>query len=111
NPLALKISNETKVGAVTVISIALLIVGFNLLKGRNLFSRSTTLFVKYDSVDGLAAANPVKVNGLPIVHVPDMENLGPGEGQILVQLTIKPGIHIPKNSTAAIVSADLLGTK
>ena len=33
----MKITNETKIGALTSIAIALLILGFNFLKGKDLF--------------------------------------------------------------------------
>ena len=34
----MKITNETKIGALTSISIVFLILGFNFLKGKDLFS-------------------------------------------------------------------------
>ena len=34
----MKISNETKIGALTIIAIVLLFLGFNFLKGKNLFN-------------------------------------------------------------------------
>jgi phospholipid/cholesterol/gamma-HCH transport system substrate-binding protein len=39
----MKISNETKVGTLTAISITLLILGFNFLKGKNLFNKKATM--------------------------------------------------------------------
>lgn len=107
----MKISNELKVGALTAVSIALLIIGFNLLKGRNFLSRNTDLYAVYDNVDGLAPANPVKVNGLTVGTVSSLGILSGQQGKILVQLSVQPGIKIPSNSIATIVSADLLGSK
>jgi phospholipid/cholesterol/gamma-HCH transport system substrate-binding protein len=107
----LKISNETKIGALAVIAVALLIIGFNILKGNNLFSRTQTLYALYDNVSGLAPANPVQVNGLKIGTVTNLEVTNSGVDQIRVKLSIQPGIDIPQNSVARIVSADLLGSK
>lgn len=111
NTLVLKISNETKIGALTVIAVALLLIGFNLLKGNNLFSRSKTVYALYSNVSGLAPADPVQVNGLKIGTVTSLQVTSKGVDQILVKLSIQPGINIPQNSVARIVSADLLGTK
>lgn len=107
----MKISNETKIGALTVIAVALLIIGFNLLKGNNLFSRSKTLYAIYDNVSGLAPANPVEVNGLKIGSVNGLTVSNGNVNKIMVRLTIQPGFEIPQNSVARIVSADLLGSK
>jgi phospholipid/cholesterol/gamma-HCH transport system substrate-binding protein len=107
----LKIANETKIGVLTVIAVALLVMGFNLLKGNALFSRSTTLYAVYDNVSGLAPANPVEVNGLKIGSVNSLTVVNGNVDQIRVRLTIQPGVDIPQNSVARIVSADLLGSK
>jgi len=39
----MKLTNETKIGALAAISIALLILGFNFLKGRNLFQKKNVI--------------------------------------------------------------------
>jgi phospholipid/cholesterol/gamma-HCH transport system substrate-binding protein len=41
----MKISNETKVGALTAVSITLLILGFNFLKGKNVFKKKATMYL------------------------------------------------------------------
>lgn len=107
----MKISNETKIGALAVVAIALLIIGFNLLKGNNLFSSSKTLYALYDNVGGLTVASPVQVNGLKIGTVNDLEVTSASADKICVALTIQPGINIPQNSVARIISSDILGSK
>lgn len=107
----MKLSNETKVGALLVVAIALLILGFNLLKGNDIFSSDTTLYAVYHDVDGLAAANPVNVNGLKVGSVSSLNVMDEHAGGILVKLTIKSDLSIPTNSVAKIVSSDLLGSK
>lgn len=107
----LKVSNETKVGVLTAISIVLLILGFNLLKGKSLFSRDKTIYAIYDNVQGVAPANPVRINGLNVGSVTDLSVMDERVGKILVTMTIQKGIQIPKNSVASIISSDLLGTK
>ena len=62
----MKISNETKVGAITVISVAVLILGFSFLKGKKLWSKDTMLIGKYGNVQGLQNSNPIMINGLQV---------------------------------------------
>lgn len=92
-------------------AVALLVIGFNLLKGNDLFSRSRTLYAVFDNVSGLAPANPVEVNGLKIGTVTNLEVARDNVSEIRVKLSMQPGIDIPRNSVARIVSADLLGSK
>ena len=107
----MKVSNETKIGALTAISITLLIIGFNLLKGKTLFRSEKTIYAIYTNVDGLAAADEVQVSGLTVGSVSGLEVMDRNVGRILVQLSIKKDINIPVNSVASIINADLLGTK
>lgn len=106
----LKVSNETKVGIITTVAIVMLIIGFNLLKGKNLFSHSFTIYAKYNQVNGLQPANAVQVNGLNVGSVSRLDLMDKNAGQILVALRITKDIDIPKN-TIARISSDLLGTK
>ncbi len=108
----MKVSNETKIGALTAISITLLIIGFNLLNGKSLFrSGEKTIYAVYTNVDGLSAADAVQVSGLTVGSVSGLEVMDRNVGRILVRLSIKKDINIPVNSIASIISADLLGTK
>ncbi len=104
----MKITNETKVGAITIISVAVLILGFNFLKGKKLWSKDTMITGKYGNVQGLQNSNPVIINGLQVGTVykitteKDMR-------EILVDLNITKDINIPKNSIA-IIKANPIGT-
>ncbi|NLR62110.1 MCE family protein [Chitinophaga polysaccharea] len=106
----LKLSNETKVGVLTVLGITLLVLGFNLLKGKSLFSHNKTIYAVYKQVNGLQPANAVQVNGLVVGSVSNLEVMGKDASRILVTITITKKIDLPRNSVARI-SSDLLGTK
>ncbi|WP_346318236.1 MlaD family protein [Chitinophaga sp. YIM B06452] len=108
--MMLKINNETKVGILTTVAIVLLILGFNILKGRSLFSNKKTIYAVYQQVNGLQPSNAVMVNGLAIGSVLSLEVMDKRAGRILVTLQINKDIEIPKNSVARI-SSDLLGTR
>jgi phospholipid/cholesterol/gamma-HCH transport system substrate-binding protein len=105
----LKISNETKVGILAALAIAIFIVGYNFLKGNDIFSSENEFYAKYDKVDGLAVSKPVLVNGYQVGRVSALtlqEN-----GQILAQFKIDPQYAIPTNTVARLESTDLLGSK
>ncbi|WP_214229321.1 MlaD family protein [Pedobacter sp. B4-66] len=105
----MKIANETKVGILAAFSIALLIIGYNFLKGNAIFSSETVLYAKYSRVDGLAVSKPVLINGYQIGRVDKLQLLT--DGSILATLKIKGKYEIPRNSVAKLESTDLLGSK
>lgn len=104
----MKISNETKVGALTAIAIVVLILGFNYLKGRNLTQRSDTLYAIFPSVRGLAVSNAVLINGLQVGKVSDMRETDKNLSGIIIGINLTKDINIPKNSVVTITS-ELLG--
>ncbi len=97
----MKISNETKVGALTAIAITLLVLGFNFLKGKTFFSKSRTLYAKYTNVQGLANSNPVMINGLQVGTVFSITT-DKNMKVILVNMNITKDVNIPVNSVAYI---------
>ncbi|MET1055209.1 MAG: MlaD family protein [Pedobacter sp.] len=105
----MKIANETKVGILAAFSIAVLIIGYNFLKGNSIFSSETVLYARYARVDGLAVSKPVLINGFQIGRV-DKLVLQPN-GEIVATLKIKGKYDIPKNSIARLEGTDLLGSK
>lgn len=105
----MKISNETKVGALTAIAITVLILGFNFLKGKDLGGGATRLYVVFPDVEGLLVSYPVVVNGLQIGKVTALQEKDPNMTGVVVTLSITRNVNIPRNSVAAI-SSELLAT-
>jgi phospholipid/cholesterol/gamma-HCH transport system substrate-binding protein len=105
----MKISNETKVGALTAIAITLLILGFNFLKGKSLFDKTTQIYAVFPTVEGLTPSNPVTVNGLQVGTVSKLVEKDQNVTGVVVVMNLTKDIHIPKNSIASI-NASLLGT-
>jgi phospholipid/cholesterol/gamma-HCH transport system substrate-binding protein len=105
----MKISNETKIGALTAVAITILILGYSFLRGNDLFSGSNKYYAIYRSVDGLSVSKPVLVNGFPIGRVSKM-SLRP-DGKTIVELKVEDKYKIPSNTMAKLVSTDLLGGK
>jgi phospholipid/cholesterol/gamma-HCH transport system substrate-binding protein len=104
-----KIKNETKVGVLAAFAIALLIIGYNFLKGNSIFSTETELYARYNQVDGLGVSKPVLINGFQIGRVDKLE-LQPN-GTIIATLKISDKYDIPNNTIARLESTDLLGGK
>ncbi|MBB2145034.1 MCE family protein [Pedobacter sp. LMG 31464] len=105
----MKIKNETKVGVLAAFAIALLIIGYNFLKGNSIFSSETVLYARYSHVEGLGVSKPVLINGFQIGRV-DKLTLQPN-GTIIATLKVKDEYEIPKNTIARLESTDLLGGK
>ncbi|TSJ39462.1 MCE family protein [Mucilaginibacter corticis] len=105
----MKISNETKIGALTTVAITILILGYSFLRGNDVFSGSNKFYAIYKSVDGLTVSKPVLVNGFQIGHISKMQ-LGE-DGRTTVEFKIKSEYNIPVNTLAKLVSSDLLGNK
>ncbi|KQR67529.1 MlaD family protein [Pedobacter sp. Leaf176] len=105
----MKIKNETKVGILAAFAIALLIIGYNFLKGNSIFSSETKLFARYTRVDGLTVSKPILINGYQIGRVAALQ-LEP-DGTILATLSINSKYEIPENSIARLEGTDLLGSK
>lgn len=104
----MKISNETKVGAITAVAIVVLILGFNYLKGRNITDRSDKVFAIFPSVKGVTVSNAVVINGLPVGKVSELKETDPNLSGILVTINITKNINIPTNSVVTI-NSELLG--
>jgi phospholipid/cholesterol/gamma-HCH transport system substrate-binding protein len=103
----MKISNETKVGILAALAITLLILGFNFLKGKNLLERKNTIYAVFPRVDALSPSDPIKINGLQVGLVSDLEEKDENLSGVVVALNITKKINIPENSYAMIMSSPL----
>ncbi|MFM1971462.1 MAG: hypothetical protein RL185_144 [Bacteroidota bacterium] len=98
----MRVSNETKVGALTVIAVTLIILGFNFLKGKTFFKSGTFLYAKYTDTKGLIVSNPVFVNGFQVGTVFEIENMNDNLSELVVCIKLNQLYKIPKNSVATI---------
>jgi phospholipid/cholesterol/gamma-HCH transport system substrate-binding protein len=98
----MKISNETKVGALTAVAITLLILGFNFLKGKTLFKTGNIIYAKYTDTKGIMVSNGVFINGFQVGSVYDIENADKNLSAIVVAIKLKDNYNIPANSIASI---------
>ena len=105
----MKISNEAKVGTLTVLTIALLVFGYNFLRGRSVLKTGNYLYAKYTDAKSLMVSNPVYINGYQVGRVYDIENEDASLKNIIITIKLKDNYQIPDNSMATVKSS-ILGT-
>jgi phospholipid/cholesterol/gamma-HCH transport system substrate-binding protein len=105
----MKISNETKVGLLTIVALAMLILGFNFLKGKDVFNSSTKIYALFTKLGPLEKSNFVKINGVPIGTVYNIEPTDKDISSVKVTISLTRDVNIPDNSIAYI-SPGLVGS-
>jgi phospholipid/cholesterol/gamma-HCH transport system substrate-binding protein len=105
-----KVSDESKVGVFTVISIVILILGYNFLKGKDLFVRKDIYYAYFENIRGLKESNPVTLNGFTIGKVEKLEIIqNSNDVKILARFSVKKKVNIPVNSLA-VIKSELMGS-
>ncbi len=105
----MSISNETKVGILTLIALALLFIGFNYLKGKDVFQKQFLVHMVFKELGTLEKSNEAKINGLSVGTVYAKKELDKDVSAIVVTINLTRDINIPKNSVAYIAS-ELVGS-
>ena len=105
----MKISNEVKVGLLTVAAIVVLVIGFNFLKGSNVFSKPNALHARFANIGTLEKSNEVKINGLAVGTVYEITQADQEVDSIDVEIHLTRNIRIPKNSIA-FIDGSVLGS-
>ncbi|MBZ9650404.1 MlaD family protein [Psychroflexus montanilacus] len=100
---------EFKVGILAIVAVALLIFGYNFLKGNNLFNSSRVFYAVYDNVEGLSPSAPVTINGFQVGTVTSIDFIN--SGQLLVTLNVNNDFQFSKKSVAQIYGGGLIGGK
>jgi len=105
----MKVSNETKIGALTAITVVLLILGFNFLKGKSLFKTGNFLYAKYTDAKKLNSSDPVYINGYQVGSIYGTDVKDNDLSNIIVEIKLNADYQIPDNSLASIESNPLGG--
>lgn len=100
---------EVLIGVVAAISIAILVVGIDFLKGVNVFKPSNYYYATYTNVEGLAVSAPVTLNGYKVGLVREIAYEYNNPGHVKVELSLDKELRLPKG-TIAQLGTDLLGT-
>jgi phospholipid/cholesterol/gamma-HCH transport system substrate-binding protein len=107
----MKFSNEAKVGILGTFTLGILYLGFNFLKGSDVFSTQNEYYAVYDNVDGLQPSNAITLNGLNVGIVKKIDILQDKGNQLKVTFTVKKDILLTDKSEALLADAGLLGGK
>ena len=102
------LSKEIKIGATFIISIALLYIGVNFLKGSNVFSHDNTYYMVVSNAGGVAPSSVINTNGYQVGTVTSVKYDYSAPNRIVVTLRVNESLRIPKGSRAYLIN-ELLG--
>ena len=100
---------EFKVGLFAVLMLASLYIGFNYLRGLDVFSPLNTYYVKYNNISGLSKGDRVILNGLNVGTVLERKFSTDTYNEILVTLAIDKTIRMKEGTVARLAKPDILG--
>jgi phospholipid/cholesterol/gamma-HCH transport system substrate-binding protein len=104
-----KISKEVKIGVVFLISLALLYVGVNFMKGSNVFSKYKTYYTVLGNSGGVSSSSAITVNGYQVGTVSNVAYDYTTPNRIVVTMRVAESLRVPKGSRALIVSSMMDG--
>lgn len=102
-------TKEAKIGLVTIISLALLYVGVNYLKGINLFKPVNHYYVSCSNVKEVTISSPVFVEGFKVGLVRSISYDYNTTDKILVEISLEDEMKINKGSYISIEKSLLSG--
>ncbi|MFY0591287.1 MlaD family protein [Roseivirga sp.] len=101
---------EFKVGLFIALMAGALYIGFNYLRGLDVFSPLNTYYVSYQNVSGLKKGDRVILNGLDVGSVIERKFINDTYDAILVTLAVDKTINLTDSTYARLAQADLLGS-
>ena len=104
-------TKEAKIGLVTIVSLALLYLGINYLKGINLFQPVNHYYVSFSNVKGVTISSPVFVDGFKVGLVRDIIYDYDTTGKIIVEVSLEDKMRLNKGSYIAVVNTFLSGAE
>ncbi|NNE30177.1 MAG: MCE family protein, partial [Saprospiraceae bacterium] len=102
-------SNETKIGLMATIVIAVFIWGYKFVQGRNLFSSNTQVLVELNDVGELQESAPVMKNGLQVGTVTQIYFSSDDMDKVIINLDIDSKLKVPKSARAELYSQGFMG--
>ena len=106
-----KLSKEIIIGMVTILSLTLLYIGVNYLKGINLFKPANFYYVTCSNVKDINVSSPVFVEGFKVGLVRSIEYDYSSVDKILLEIRLDRGMKINKGSYLTIESTLLSGAE
>jgi ABC-type transport system involved in resistance to organic solvents, periplasmic component len=106
-----KFSKEIIIGIATIVSLTLLYIGVNYLKGVNLFKPANYFYVSCTNVKDISISTPVFVEGFKIGLVRSIEYDYSSVNKITLEISLDKGMKINKGSYIEIGSTLLSGAE
>lgn len=103
-----KISREAKIGFVAIITIAVLIWGWNFLKGINIFKPTSNYYAVYSDIQGLIESGVVLLNGYKVGHVSEIRFDKDNITRIVVEVSLDENVRLPVGTALLIKSSSLV---
>ncbi len=109
----MKFTKEIKAGLIAILAIIGFVFLFQFMKGKSLFTTDNIFYAKFDNVEGLAASNPVSINGLKVGRVDKIIPVTEKSGRIyfVVKVIIDDKFEFSKKSTLEIFEPGLMSGK
>lgn len=109
----MKFTKEIKAGLIALLAIVGFVFLFQYMKGKSLFTTDNIFYAKFDNVEGLAASNPVSINGLKVGRVDKIIPITEKSGQIyfVVKVIVDNNFQFSKKSTLEIFEPGLMSGK
>ena len=107
--MKMKFSKEATIGVVSIISLVLLYIGVNYLKGINLFRPANHYYVACSNVKVVTILSPVFVEGFKVGLVRSISYDYSTTGKILVEISLEESMRINKGSYISLEKTLLSG--
>lgn len=109
----MKFTKEIKAGLIALLAIIGFVFLFQFMKGKSFFTTDNIFYAKFDNVEGLAASNPVSINGLKVGQVDKIIPVTEKDGKIhfVVKVIIDDNFEFSKKSTLEIFEPGLMSGK
>ncbi|MDR1408026.1 MAG: MlaD family protein [Tannerella sp.] len=106
-----KFTKEMVIGIVTIISLTLLYMGFNYLKGINLFKSVNYYYVSCANVKDVVVSSPVFVEGFKVGLVHSIDYDYSTTNKITIEIHLDKGMKINKGSYISLEKTLLSGAE
>jgi len=103
-----KQNNELKVGLVSIIGLAILIVGLILGQGFNFSGQNNLVRIRFDNAGGIKVSSPVVINGVKRGNVTAVEV---NNGGVLVSIVLDNTDDLKEDASAKITILEITGGK
>lgn len=104
-------TKEFKIGILAVVVVAVSIWGYKFILGRNILTRSTTIYVEYSNVGEIRESTPVYVKGLQVGVVTSIYPRDRDMKSFFVVIQLDKGIYVPKDAVVEIRTNSVMGSK